>query len=211
VKNAFKKILVLAPHTDDGELGCGGSIARFVAEGAEVYYVAFSTCRRSLPEGLAPDTLEVEVKAATKILGVKPEHLIILDFDVRTFKEKRQDILESLIKIRAQVKPDLVFLPCSTDIHQDHQAIHDEGVRAFKQTSILGYEMPWNNISLRTTSFIKLSDKHLETKILALKAYQSQGHRDYLNENFLRSLATTRGVQIGTKYAEAFEVIRWIF
>ena len=61
----FDRVLVLAPHTDDGELGCGGSIAKFLEQGKEVYYAAFSLCRRSLGEGLVPDTLEIEVKAAT--------------------------------------------------------------------------------------------------------------------------------------------------
>jgi LmbE family N-acetylglucosaminyl deacetylase len=208
--NTGKKILILAPHTDDGELGCGGSISKYIEEQNEVYYVAFSLCKNSLPLGLAENTLEIEVKAATKTLGIKEENLILFDFEVRKFKENRQEILEELIKLRNRINPDLVFLPCSTDIHQDHQTIYEEGVRAFKQTSILGYEMPWNNISLQTTSFIKLSDLQIETKVKALEAYLSQRHRTYLNSNFIKSLATTRGVQIGHQYAEAFEVIRWI-
>lgn len=209
-KNNNYKVLVLAPHTDDGELGCGGAIAKFLAEGKEVFYVAFSTCKNSLPKGLEPNTLEKEVKTATSILGIKQENLILFDFNVRKFKESRQEILEELIKLREQIIPNLVFLPCSTDIHQDHQTIYEEGIRAFKQTSILGYEMPWNNISMQTTSFVKLKENEISIKVKALEAYQSQKHRNYLNENFVRSLATTRGVQIGSPYAEAFEVIRWI-
>ena len=204
-------ILVLAPHTDDGELGCGGAIAKFIREGKKVIYVAFSLCKNSLPPNLAPNTLEIEVKLATKCLGISAENLILLDFEVRNFKEQRQKILDELLKIKLLFKPDLVFLPCSTDIHQDHQTIHQEGLRAFKQTSILGYEMPWNNISLQTTSFIKLTEDEINIKTKALEEYKSQKHRDYLNENFIKSLATTRGVQIGAKYAEAFEVIRWIW
>jgi LmbE family N-acetylglucosaminyl deacetylase len=92
-----ERVLVLAPHTDDGELGCGATISRKIEEGAEVMYVAFSICTRSLPEGWDPMTLAIEVKAATKILGVKPENLILYDYDVRRFKEFRQDILEELI------------------------------------------------------------------------------------------------------------------
>ncbi len=206
-----KRVLVLAPHTDDGELGCGGTIAKLASEGVEVYYIAFSLCENSLPEGLPPNTLEIEVKAATKVLGIAPENLIIFNFPVRMFKTYRQEILEELIKVRNRVQPDLVFLPCSTDIHQDHQVIFEEGVRAFKHVSILGYEMPWNNISLNTTSFVILEEAAIQIKAEALKAYASQGHRNYLNENFIRSLATTRGVQIGTPFAEAFEVIRWIW
>lgn len=205
------RVLVLAPHTDDGELGCGGSIARFCAEGREVFYVAFSLCTRSLPEGLAPNTLEIEVKAATKVLGVKPDNLILYDYDVRRFKEFRQDILEELVKIKAQVNPDLVFVPSPTDIHQDHQVISEEGLRAFKNTTLLGYEMPWNNLSFNTRCFVKLGEQEIATKVAALKEYKSQAHRSYINENFIRSLAYTRGVQIGCPFAEAFEVIRYVF
>jgi LmbE family N-acetylglucosaminyl deacetylase len=205
-----QKVLVLAPHTDDGELGCGGSIARKIEEGAEVMYIAFSICTRSLPEGWDPMTLAHEVKAATKILGLKEENLVLFDYDVRRFKEFRQDILEELVKLKKRFEPDLVFVPTPSDIHQDHQVISEEGLRAFKNTSIVGYELPWNNISFNTRSFIKLESRHLDKKIEALKEYKSQKHRTYLNEEFIKSLAITRGVQISTKYAEAFEVIRWI-
>ncbi len=70
-----QKILVLAPHTDDGELGCGGSIAKFCAEGKQVYYVAFSLCSKSLPQDLSPDTLAKECKKAVSILGIKAENV----------------------------------------------------------------------------------------------------------------------------------------
>jgi LmbE family N-acetylglucosaminyl deacetylase len=206
-----KTILILAPHTDDGELGCGGTIAKFCGENKDVYYVAFSTCRKSLPEGYEPDTLEKEVKAATNILGIKPSNLILFDFDVRTFKEHRQGILDEMIKLREKLSPDMVFVPSPTDIHQDHQVISEEGLRAFKNATILGYEMPWNNASFNTRAFIRLDEKHLQTKVQALKEYHSQKHRDYINDAFIYSLATVRGVQSGSKYAEAFEVIRIVF
>ena len=66
----WKRALVLAPHTDDGEFGCGGTMARLVEEGAEVRYVAFSIATKSLPEGFAPDTLAREVCEATAELGI---------------------------------------------------------------------------------------------------------------------------------------------
>lgn len=205
-----QRILILAPHTDDGELGCGGTITRFIEAGKEVFYVAFSICTRSLPPHLAPDTLEKEVKIATQIMGIPAENLILYDFDVRRFKEFRQEILEELILIKRKIEPDLVFVPSPTDIHQDHQVISEEGLRAFKDVSILGYELPWNNLVFHTRSFVKLKEFHIQKKVEALNAYESQKHRNYLNEDFIRALAITRGVQIGATFAEAFEVIRWI-
>lgn len=206
-----KRLMVLAPHTDDGELGCGGTISKYCEEGKDVFYVAFSGCAKSLPKHLNPDTLLNEVKAATQLLGIRPENLIMLDFDVRTFKQFRQEILEELIKLRADIAPDIIFVPSPTDIHQDHQVISEEGLRAFKSSTLLGYEMPWNNVSFNTRSFVKLEEKDIVRKVNALKKYESQAHRSYLNEEFIRSLAITRGVQIGCRYAEAFEVIRLVF
>ena len=76
---AWKRVLVLAPHTDDGEFGAGGTMTRLVEEGAEVRYVAFSIATRSLPEGFPPDTLAQEVKEATAELGISPENLTVHD------------------------------------------------------------------------------------------------------------------------------------
>lgn len=208
--NQFKKVLVLAPHTDDGELGCGASIHKFSSEGAEVFYVAFSICTRSLPEYLHPMTLAEEVKRATELLGVSKENLILYDYDVRHFPAIRQTILEEMVALEKQIKPDLVLMPCSTDIHQDHQTIYAEGLRAFKRTTILGYELPWNNLSFTTNTFVTLNENNVQQKIKALNEYESQKTRSYLNADFIRSLAKTRGVQIAADYAEAFELIRWI-
>lgn len=205
-----RRILILAPHTDDGELGCGGSIAKYLEETPDVFYLAASTCRRALPEGWAPDALEKEVRNATKVLGIPENNLILLDYDVRRFKETRQQILEDLIRLKNDLKPDLVFVPSPTDIHQDHQVISEEGLRAFKNSSILGYEMPWNNVTFNTRAFIQLEKHHVEKKVQALLCYKSQLHRSYVNEQFVYSLATVRGVQMGTRYAEAFEVVRYI-
>lgn len=210
-KIPFKKCLVLAPHTDDGEFGCGGTIAKLIEEGAEVFYAAFSACRQSVLAHFPPDILTVEVKAATQILGVKPENLILYDYEVRTFSYRRQEILDNLIALREKINPDVVFMPSVNDIHQDHHTIAQEGIRAFKFTTVLCYEVPWNNFSFNTSAFMHLTPEHIQKKVDALKKYESQAHRPYANEEFIRSLARTRGVQIGTQYAETFDVIRWIF
>lgn len=101
-------------------------------------------------------------------------------------------------------------MPSLNDIHQDHSTIANEGVRAFKNTTVLGYELIWNNLSFHTTSFVKLEEKHILKKCLALNEYKSQGLRDYMSKDFIYSLAKSRGVQIGCEYAESFEVIRWV-
>jgi LmbE family N-acetylglucosaminyl deacetylase len=206
----FKNVLVLAPHTDDGELGVGGTISRLIESGAKVTYVAFSTAEQSVPEGMPKDILKKEVKAATKCLGIEKENLIIYNYEVRKLNYARQEILEDLIRLRKNNTYDLVFIPSLNDIHQDHSTIAQEGLRAFKNTTILGYELIWNNLTFNTQCFVILDESHIQNKINSLSKYESQGFRDYLSPDFIRSLAKARGVQIGGLFAEAFEVIRFI-
>lgn len=206
----FKNILVLAPHTDDGELGAGGTIAKLVEKDSNVYYAAFSTAGQSVPKGYPNDSLKTEVQAATQQLGIKRNNLFIYDYEVRKLNYVRQEILEELIRLRQKIHFDLVLMPSLNDIHQDHTTIANEGLRAFKNATILGYELIWNNLTFNTTSFIKLNKSHIQKKVEALKCYQSQQGKDYMSEEFIFSLAKTRGIQIGAEYAEAFEVIRWV-
>ncbi len=205
-----KKIVVLAPHTDDGELGCGATIAKILDEGASVYYVALSTAEQSVPEGFPKNRLEIEVKEATRALGIPESNLFIFKHEVRKLNYVRQEILEGLVEIRNNIQPDIVFLPSSKDIHQDHLTVMQEGIRAFKYSTILGYELIWNNLSFETDCFIKITQAQLDRKIAALKCYKTQEGKAYMDPKFITSLATVRGTQIGSEYAEAFELIRWI-
>ncbi len=204
------KILLLSPHTDDGELGCGGTVAKLIEQGKEVFYVAFSACEQSVLPQFPKDILITEVKAATSTLGIREDHLILKRFDVRTFNYHRQEILDILIQLREEIKPDTVLIPSLNDIHQDHKTIAEEALRAFKFINVLSYELPWNNLNFNTCAFEVLEENHVKTKVEALKKYQSQAHRPYANEEFLRSQVTMRGVQVSRKYAEVFEVIRTV-
>ena len=117
-----ERIMVLAPHTDDGELGCGGSVAKYIAAGKNVIYVAFSTCSQSLPKELPADTLAVECKAATQKLGI--QEVIFFDFEVRRLLFHRQEILEELIRLNKKWQPQTEFIPAQHDVHQDHQVVY---------------------------------------------------------------------------------------
>jgi N-acetylglucosamine malate deacetylase 1 len=208
--DSCKRALVLAPHTDDGEFGCGGTMARLIENGTEVRYVAFSIATRSLPEGFAPDTLAREVAEATAELGIPPENLTVHDFDVRTFPENRQAILELLIELWNDWEPEIVFQPSLHDIHQDHQTIAAEGLRAFKRTTILGYEIPWNNFDFAYQAYFALEKRHLELKSAALAKYASQQHRRYANSEYVWNVARTHGINVNREYAEVFQVYRVI-
>ena len=207
----FNRILMLAPHTDDVELGCGGTIARFVEEGeSQIFVAVFSTAGDSVPKGFPKTALRDEFYDAMRILGVKKSGLSVYDYAVRKLSYSRQDVLEQLVKLGRSVKPDVVFLPSSQDLHQDHQTLYNEGLRAFKETTMWGYELPWNTITFPTRGFITLEERHLERKWKALQAYKTQFamNRPYFSLDYIRAIAMVRGVQVKSKYAEAFDVIR---
>jgi N-acetylglucosamine malate deacetylase 1 len=207
----IKRALVLAPHTDDGEFGCGATIAKLIEKGTDVYYAAFSACEQSVLPQFPKDILVTEVKSATQKLDINSSNLILFNYEVRTFGYRRQEILENLIRLRTELKPELIFMPSLNDIHQDHFTVAQEGLRAFKFNNILCYEVPWNNLSFNTTCFSVVGEEHIQKKINALKEYKSQAHRGYANEEFIRSLARVRGVQVNEKYAEVFDILRFIF
>ncbi|MFY9607526.1 MAG: PIG-L deacetylase family protein [Blastocatellia bacterium] len=203
------RVLILCAHTDD-EFGCAGTIARLVETEIDIKYVALSRCEASVPDSYPKDILERECRQAVAMLGLKAESTEVWGYPVRHFPHHRQEILEDLILLRDRYTPDLVLLPTSLDTHQDHLTLYTEGFRAFKHSSILGYELPQNLTTFNNTAFIKLTSQQIDQKIRALSCYQSQTSRPYSSEEFIRGLAKVRGVQCRGDYAEAFEVIRLV-
>ena len=205
-----KQILILGPHTDDGEWGCGASIAKWVEQGHTINYVAFSAAEESVPAGFSSDILRNEILDASEVLGLSPNNVRVSKFKVRYFPRDRQDILEEMIQLREELKPEIVVVPSSYDTHQDHQVISQESFRAFKRSTILGYEIPWNNRQITLTFFNGVSEECLQKKVSALAAYKSQYFRAPNFKELVMSLAIQRGSQVGLPFAEAFEVIRWV-
>ena len=208
--DSLKIALVLAPHPDDGEFGCGASIHKLTQAGVEVHYAAFSPCTVSVPDGFEQDILYKELHKAAVQLGISESNIHTFDFPVRNFPEHRQSILDTLISLKKSVNPDLVFLPNSDDVHQDHQIVHQEGIRAYKHCCILGYELPWNNLQFTSNFHYRITQNNLDAKWNAISAYQSQNFRSYKSADFWKGLARVRGTQVGSEFAEAFELIRWI-
>jgi LmbE family N-acetylglucosaminyl deacetylase len=171
----------------------------------------FSIARESVPLEFPQDILQYEVQDAGAILGIPRENIRVMDYPVRRFPQYRQEILEDLVKLRSEIKPQLILVHASTDIHQDHNTVHNEAVRAFKRETILGYQVPWNNLKFNPQLVVALEQEHLDTKLNAIFAYKSQIHRPYSSSEFVVSWARTNGILIGSPYAETFEVIHWVF
>ena len=206
-----ESVLVLAPHTDDAELGCGGTIARLIAEGRAVHVAAFSTAEESIPSGFPPGSIKLEMMLSLQSLGVPATNIHVFDFPVRKLPQFRQELLEIMVRLARSIAPDLVLIPSRDDVHQDHQAVHAEAIRAFKCSSILGYELPWNQTAFAGQAFMELNQSHLDAKWQALKSYRTQMslERSYFSASFIEGLARIRGVQGKFLLAEAFEVLRF--
>ena len=205
-----ERILVLAPHTDDAELGAGGSMAKWLEAGVDLHVAVFSTAEESLPAGSAPTRLADECHASLDALGVKPENRQIMHYPVRKLGYHRQEVLENMVAMERQLNPQWILFPSGADLHQDHATIHDEAMRAFKHKTLLGYELPWNHITFSASAFVTLEKHHLDKKWDALTKYTSQLEmgRAYFTKEFHESLAKVRGLQVKHEWAEAFELIR---
>jgi LmbE family N-acetylglucosaminyl deacetylase len=202
-----KRILFIGPHVDDIEFGCGGTISK-INNKSEIFYLSFSFAEKSLLSGYVKKDIEAEVRAACKVLNV--ENVISKNYETREFPKSRQEILEDLIEIKKQIKPDIVFIPSSFDTHQDHATVHNEGFRAFKDITIFGYEASLNNRVFSPQLYCKLSKNDMDAKISALSCYRSQIEKKPVLIGLTRSLSVVRGAQVGCAYAEAFEVIRLV-
>lgn len=204
----MKTVLVLSPHTDDGELAAGGTVAKWVSIGNEIHWVAFSSGEHDRERDIAA---RCECHNALDILGVKPNNRELLEFIDRGFWTMRQEILDIIRAKVKDIRPDVVLTPSSTDAHQDHNTIYNETIRACKTTcSIYGYEEPWNNITFNADMHVTLTSEHLQHKLDALAQYDSQRAYAYFNADFIKGWAAMRGRQVGREYAECFEVLRQI-
>lgn len=212
MKIKIRSALVLSPHTDDMELGTGATIRKLVENNIQVKSVVFSDCKKSL-SGLPKDTLRKECRIAADHLGV--EDLTIHEFPVREFPKFRQKILDELIILRKDMKPDLVIAPWSEDQHQDHQTLGKEAIRAFmrKTTSVWAFQVPGSCPGFTPQVFIPITDEEAEKKIEMLQSYKSQINlgRDYFTPEKIKAFLSYFGTFIGQPYAEGFVEIKSVF
>src|SRR5258708_2419963 len=107
----FKKLLAISPHTDDIELSSGATIAKYVAQNVDVYYVGLSDCQDTMVGTEFPlNTLEKECKNALKILGVKKDNIFIYHHTNKLFSQETRKIFETLESLKNQIKPDVILI-----------------------------------------------------------------------------------------------------
>ena len=210
-------VLLLNAHTDDTEYSCGGTIVRLVEGGNEIHYVAFSGSEESVPEGFPKDILRYEVLESTRVLGIPSENVKVLNYQLRNFPRDRQEILEKLINLKNEIRPDIILAPSIHDIHQDHKVLAEESLRAFRNNTVWHFEIPYKNMAFKPNLYIKLEETQINRKFEAIQCYKSQLAREgldysnrYFTKEYIETNAIFRGQQIGEKYAECFEVLRWV-
>ncbi|MBA3354434.1 MAG: PIG-L family deacetylase [Pyrinomonadaceae bacterium] len=198
------KVIAIAPHIDDVELGAGATIHHLNNDN-QVYYVGLS-----LPPLIDSHTFMEEFQESSRILGLDKDRIILRNFNPRNLFDARGDILQLFFDLSKDLKPDLVLIPNSQDIHQSHEVVFAEARRAFKYTTILGYELPWNSLDFSMDVFITVDREDVEAKVAAINAYRTQKSRIFFANDIVGDLARVRGKQIGREYAECFELTRLI-
>jgi LmbE family N-acetylglucosaminyl deacetylase len=191
-------ILVISSHPDDESLGVGATLSAIKEEKIGFCLTAHSDFQHLLPEMLC----------AYNELGIKYLPNWNQDFKHREFN--RQAVLDTFIRLRNEFNPTMVFTHSSFDFHNDHKIVYEESVRAFKHSTILGYNFSWNNIKgCNNTTFSKLEYENVEAKLKACRSYKSQEERHYMKNDLILADLKINGLICGSKYAEAFETIRY--
>ena len=199
-----KRILAIAPHIDDVELGAGGTIHRLATEN-DIFYLGLSR-----PPKVNKQAFMAEFWLSACVLGLQKKNVVLHEFDPRDLASDRARILQLFYDFNQTYRPDVVLVPNSDDVHQSHQLVHQEAKRVFKHTTLLGYELPWNNFSFSADVFIELSEQNLEAKQQALSCFSSQQERTFFNNNVVLDNARFRGKQIDKAFCECFELVRLV-
>ncbi len=193
----------IGAHPDDIELGCGALIAE-IADHTNVICVTLSNNQKN-PQ---LTNLVDEHKQSMDILGVSPENVFLHEFTTRRFQAVRQEILEVMIDLKKTYRPEVVFVHTAKDIHQDHKTVTEEGLRAFRGTTVLGFDVIRSSYGFFPDFLVEVSEKSVHKKIKALKAYKTYQDKYYFDENLLHATAIRHGALAERDFAEGFDILR---
>ena len=196
------KILCLGAHSDDIEIGCGGTILRLIEEykQPEIYWIVFS----------ARGTRKREAQAsAQSILGKLPKKTILTkNFRDGFFPFEGAAIKDEFEALKKKFSPDLILTHCKEDRHQDHRVVSDLTWNTFRNHLIWEYEIPKYDGDIGNPNFyVELTRAQCDRKRdILLQYFISQQQKHWFTENLLFSLLRIRGMESGrsSEYAEAF-------
>lgn len=200
-----KNVVVFGAHPDDFEVGCAGTILKFLKD---INLRIFVMSDR-YEDGNLRDLNDQ--KRSFKILGLDKIPVKVFDVPTRIFHDYRSKIRNILYNIATKSKVDIVFTPPINDIHQDHVVLADEVLRLFREKTVLGYEVIRSGHNYAPQMHVELSESVVEKKIKAAQCYKSQWSTTtsggyYFSKDVMKGLMRARGAQFGMEYAEAFEI-----
>jgi LmbE family N-acetylglucosaminyl deacetylase len=198
-----KKVLFLGAHPDDIELGCGALISN-IASKAEIKCVTLSDNQNN--RALAG--LVEEHHASMAILGLGKDSVVVEKFETRNFPRDRQQILEYLYDLNRRFQPELVFVHTQADIHQDHQVVTQEALRAFRGVSVLGFDVLRSSYGFFPHFLAEVDAEDVERKLNALSAYETYSQRYYFDPEVVRAALVRHGALAERPYAEGFDILR---
>ncbi len=197
------KVLCLGAHSDDIEIGCGGTILRLTREyeDTEFHWVVFSAGDEQRKEE-AIKTAELTLKDATS------KTIVTNDFQDSFFPYAGREIKTYFQEIRAAFSPHLVFTHYRHDLHQDHRLLNELTWNTFRDHLILEYEIPKYDGDLGNPNFyVPIDESTAQEKInIICSGFRSQQSKPWFDEETFRALLRLRGIESGSgeKYAEAF-------
>jgi LmbE family N-acetylglucosaminyl deacetylase len=198
-----KKICFIGAHPDDIELGCGAFISNISGK-TEILCVTLSDNQKNP----VLSNLVEEHQHSMAILGVPGDHVRLESFVTRRFPELRQEILEYLYRLNHDYQPDIVFTHTRADIHQDHQQTTEEVLRAFRGTTVLGFDALRSSYGFFPHFLVEVSAADVERKIQALSAYSTYNDKYYFSEAVLRATLIRHGALAERQFAEGFDILR---
>ncbi len=198
-----KRILFVGAHPDDIELGCGAFL-HHIAPSTEVLCVTLSDNQKN------PNLINIidEHLASFAVLGVPRDRIIIEQFETRKFPDMRQEVLEYLLKLRKEFKPDMVFVHTKSDIHQDHNVVTEEALRAYRGTTVLGFDVVRSSYGFFPHFLVEVNQADVDAKLLALAEYKTYLDRYYFDPSVLRATMVRHGALAEAPYAEGFDILR---
>ncbi|HEY6182131.1 MAG TPA: PIG-L deacetylase family protein [Terriglobales bacterium] len=195
-------VLCLGCHSDDIEIGCGGTILRLIEQQKKCrfYWVVFSAVRAR----------KAEAQRAAKLFAgsERLERLLLNKFRDGFMPFVAADVKEAFEKLKEIVSPDIVFTHYRKDAHQDHRLVSELTWNTFRNHLILEYEIPKYDGDLgRPNFFVPLEPAHYEKKTqFLLDAFKSQRSKRWFQKETFLALMRLRGMECNSPsgYAEAF-------
>jgi LmbE family N-acetylglucosaminyl deacetylase len=196
------KLLCLGAHSDDIEIGCGGSLLRLLRErpDTQVDWVVFA----------APGERSEEARRSAQafLASAAGSRVDVHDFRESYFPFVGAEIKDTFEVIKARITPDVVFAHRHDDMHQDHRTIAELSWNTFRNSLILQYEIPKYEGDLGTPNvFVPLERRDADRKVeLLMEHFPSQAQRRWFHPDTFHGLMTVRGIECNApeRRAEAF-------